>query len=185
MKISTREVFLLTLLFLMLLGGAYYLFFYTPNTNEISELQENIEGKNTAIEFASTMLLRAQTLSLEKEALEKEFADVEKYLHEDFNDAEILRRIEKIIKPHTDTMNMDFANRSTGTNETAGSSSVRSVRLNFSTTYNDLQGIIKAFEEADVANRIVDFSCDGNYSGSSGTGNERMNVNLSVDFLER
>jgi len=185
MKISTREVVLLTVLFLLLLIGAYYLLFYVPNTNEISELHESINSKTTQIDNASIMLLRRQALALQKETLEEEFTDVAKYLHEDFNDADILRRIEKIITPYTDTMNIDFANRNTGTNEKAGLTSVRTVQVSLHTTYDDLQKIIKAFEEEDAANRIVNFTCGSNYNDFSRTAGHEMSVNISVDFLVR
>jgi len=185
MKISTREVVLLTVLFLMLLAGAYYLFYYTPYTNEISELQEEINDKTTVLEMNSTMLLRMQALTLEKDALKKEFAGVAKYMREDFDDADILRLIEKIIKPYSSTMNIEFANSTTETKETAGATSVHTVNVSLTTSYNDLQGIIKAFEEGDVANRITNFACSSNSGGSSGTYNKDMSVMISIDFLER
>ena len=185
MKISTREVVLLTALFLLILAGAYYLLFYMPNSNEINELGESISNKTEQLEEATALLLQRQALSVKKEALEKEFGDVAKHLQEDFDDADILRRIENIIKPHTSIMNIEFANRNTGTSETAGLTSVRSVQVSLHTNYNDLQEIIKAFEVEDAANRIASFSVSGSYNAYSGSGGQIMRVNITVDYLSR
>jgi len=185
MKISTREVVLLIALFVLLMAGAYYLLFFVPNSNEASELQESINSKNAQIDNASIMLLRRQSLVLQKEALEKEFAGVAKYVHEDFGDTDILRRIENIITPYTDTMNIEFANRNSGSNNNAGLTSVRTVQVSLNTSHSNLNGIIKAFEQEDAANRIVNFSVSGNYSEYAGTSGQLMRVNISVDYLSR
>jgi len=185
MKISTREVVLLTILFLMLVSGAYYMFFYTPNTKVVNELQESINSKTTQIDNASIMLLQRQALAIQKDALEEEFTDVAKNLHENFSDASILRLIERTITPYTNTMNIEFGNKTTGTTEKAGVTYMRTVQVSLHTTYDNLQGIIKAFEEGDAANRIVDFSCSGGYNESSRTAGQEMSVSFSIDFLVR
>ena len=185
MKISTREVVLLTALFLLLLSGAYYLFFYMPTSNEINELQENITSKTTQIDNASITLLRKQALTLNKGAIEEDFVHIEKLLHEDFSDADILRRIEKIIKPYTNVMNIEFANRNTGPNEEVRLTSVRTVQVSLNTSFKNLQGIIKAFENEDIANRIINFTCGTVYNEFPGTADKELRVNISVDFLER
>ena len=185
MKISTREVVLLTALFLLILSGAYYLFFYMPTSNEINELQEKITSKTTQVDNASITLLRKQALTLNKGAIEEDFVHIEKYLHDDFNDADILRRIEKIIKPYTSIMSIDFANRNTGSDEEAGLTTVRTVQVRLNTTYKNLQGIIKSFENEDLANRIINFTCDNTGSEFIDKNNQELSVMISVDFLER
>ena len=130
-------------------------------------------------------LLRRQSLAHNKDNLEKEFADVAKYLHEDFSDVDILRRIERIIKPYSDTMNIEFANKKSEKDAMSGLTSVRTVHVGLQTTYNGLQEIIKALEEEDVANRIVNFSCGSYNNESLRTSRQEMSVNLSIDFLVR
>jgi len=182
MKISKREVVMLTALFLLILAGAYYLFYYMPKTEEIDKLQENISSKTTDIENASITLLRRQSLAIKKDAIEEEFNGVAKYLHEDFSDADILRRIERIITPYTGTMNIEFAKRDEEKTKKAGLTSLRTVQVRLNTSYDNLQEILKAFAEEDAANRIVDFTCN---SYSNEFFNREMNVNISVDFLIR
>jgi len=183
MKISTREIVMLTVLFLMMLGGAYYMFFYTPDSEEISRLQESINSKNTQIDNASITLLRRQALALQKDALEEEFAGIAEHLHEDFHDADVLRQLERIIMPYTHTMNIAFANRTAGTKEATGITSVRTVQVSLYTTYSNLLRILRAFEEDDIANRIINFTCGIYNDELAGAGNQEMSVSISIDYL--
>jgi len=185
MKISTREIVLLTVLLLMLLSGAYYMFYYVPNTEEINALQEKISSKTTQIDNASITLLRRQSLAIKKETLEKEFADVTKHLDEGFYDADILRRIEKIITPYTEIMNIEFDNKKNAANETERLTTVRTVHVSINTNYDDLQAIIKSFAKEDAANRIVNFTCSSHYDEFAEEGEQGMRVNFDVDFLMR
>jgi len=185
MKVSKREAVLLTALLLMLIFGAYYMFFYMPNTEVIGELQKNINSTTTQIDNASITLLRRQALTVNRDALEEEFADVAKYLHEDVNDTDIFKRIESIIAPFTDIMNIEFAKKNTVTNKKAGLTSARTVHVDLYTTYSNLQGIIKAFEEEYIANRIIEFSCGGHYDEFSEIDDSKMRVSFSVEFLSR
>ena len=185
MKISTREIILLTVLLLMLLSGAYYMFYYVPNTEEINSLQEKINSKTTQIDNASITLLRRQSLALKKEALEEEFADVEKHLDEDFYDADILRQIERIITPYTEIMTIEFDNKKPAANDAEKLTTVRTVQVSMNTTYDDLQAIIKTFAKEDAANRIVSFACSSHHDEFSIADNREMRVSFAVDFLMR
>jgi len=185
MKTSGREAFLLVVLYLLIISGVYYVFFYMPNSNEINQLQESIDSTNAQIDDASIMLLRMQGLTNRNKTLGEEFADISGHLPEDVSDADILRRIEHIIKPYTDTLSIEFAVKAAGPAEDAKLTSVQTVHLHMNTSYDNLQKIISAFEDEDIANRIVHFTLSRYYSDLEETGGRDLQIGLSIDYLLR
>jgi len=178
-SISGREIFLLVILGVMLIGIGYYFLYFAPTMAEIRDAEARVSEKESAAANAVITVMRWAGLSLQKENIEQDFSDILNLLPESFDETDILRRIEKIVGRYTPNINIIFPRE--GARSASGATSVYGVNVDFIVSYDEFQEIIKAFAGEDIPVRIVNFSCQNLANAERAL----LQIRIALEFLAR
>ena len=174
--IKKRELFLLLFVITILGAMLWFFMYYTPAMNEISAMRMNIETRENRLLIAE---MQANSRAVQYEVLNNDMAELEQgwlvvseNLPYYFDDADTLRRIQRIISPHTQSITMSL-----GASVPFGEfgTYITSASINFSTTYGELMQIFNTFAAESVDNRIVNYTIAIRHNS--------VDVQIEVQFL--
>jgi len=140
-------------------------------------LRVSVEQKSFELENSRERIRQYEILS---KILEEQMAEWESRidtLPENFDDADILRRIQRIAEPYSQGLQVSFSEPYEGVVCTTIAS------IHFISDYTGLMTVLNGFAQDNTVNRIVQYTLDG----SSGTGirNGLLNITLQVEYLTR
>lgn len=177
MKLSKREIFLLSAFLILVCAAGYYLFIFQPLNTQITELETSINKKKQDADDASLRLIQWGALTAQKNQLESDWAELEKSMPAGFDGAEFITLVKKIIFPYTPDITVKLPAQP----RTQEATEVYSVGLDFSVTYDTLQSILNSFAESDAYSRVSTMSCAAikNENDLSSS----LNVSMTIELL--
>lgn len=176
-KLSGREGFLVGLLVVLLIGVVYYMGFYKPLQEELTELNAQISEIEVQINGASSRI--SQMDAMQKE-LDEIFARPESQITEiaPYDNKEVvLNQLNGILQASLQ-YSLNFSEPSIGSDGTVR----RNVSMNFSCPdYNSAKAIIRALTESHWRCLVSNLSLSGGGNIMDG----EVSVNATITFFER
>jgi len=168
---KTREFVLLLILFTMMCGAGYYYFFYIPLDKELAAMSATIEQKELELNAAQARAVKWTLLEKSIENNESTIARLNKNLPANFDQKDIITRLERILPGDMD-VSITFEDKAALSDKTK----VNTVGLSFFAEYDTFLSILRLIAADNTENRVVSLR----YTGDIETG---LSVNMEVDFL--
>ena len=178
-KISTREIVMLALLFALLAGVCYYMFFLTPLNDELAGIQNQIAQTETSITAARTKILNMKKMQEELDAI---FANGEENVSEIApydNSQVVMNQLNGILSASQD-YSLTFPDTVIESNGTVR----RPVSMRFTcSSYENAKKIALALADSHWRCLVNNISITGNGSNQN-IMNSSVTVSATITFFE-
>lgn len=149
MKLSKREIMLLTLALVIMIGALYYNYFYSPIKNDISTLQSEISAQTQQLAVAKAQAMGMEALVKKTEKLSNDLKQQYPEFLNCFEQANILVFLNDLISPYGLKSSITFKDI-----EEKGISRIAKVHITLSTDYYGLIRILESLEQAVYYNEV-------------------------------
>lgn len=177
MTLSRREVFMLSFLMVLIVGGGYFTMFLMPINDEISTLRMDLMGRQSEIGDASNRTIQYQFLSNRLNELQQEWEEVMDGVPMYFDDADILRRLQRLVYHYVSNLSITIT---TSPPRQQGEMGVNGVQLRFSSDIMGLEALLHDIWLDYSETRIIEYSI----TAVGGDGQDgQLNVIMYLEFL--
>lgn len=175
-KISTREILMLILLTVLVVGASYYMGFYTPLQQELNNLAEEAASIDSLITISSSQVSAMNTMQSE---LDEIFARPEEEITEiaPYDNKEVVFNQLNGILQLSDNYNLSFADPTVQEDGTVR----RNVSMSFSCPdYASAKSILEALNDSHWRCLISNLSVSGGGNVMDGP----VQISASITFFE-
>jgi len=173
--LTRRELVLIFILLFLIVGGGSFVFYFNPTYAEIQTLRDSLEDRRTEFAEAQTRELQYEIFSVVLEGHQDEWSHVVASVPYEFDYAVILRRLQRIIYPHTYDLQTSFSTATSGDRLWAST-----VSVGFTTTRARLNTILTALENDALGNRVINYSVAAiSEYGQDG----ELSIQLAIEYL--
>ena len=175
-KLSGREIFMVVMLAALLIGVGYYMGFYTPLQEEISNINNQASSIDDQISSTASQIARMDVMQAELDAL---FADPNAVVSEiaPYDNKEVVLNQLNGILQASEQYSLNFAEPNIGGDGTVR----RNVTMNFSCAdYDSAKTIIKNLTESQWRCMVSNLSISGGGNIMEGG----VSVNATITFFE-
>jgi len=175
--LTRREIVLIIILLFMISGTGYFMLFFIPVSQELATLRTGVESRTMEIAEAQTRTVHYAVFSNVRDERAVEWEDAMIGVPDFFDDADILRRIQRIIYPHTWQIETAFSN----SEESGGGLWVSRVDISFTANRDGLTEILQDFKDDDLDKRLINYTINAEdiILGHEGL----MFIHLGIEFL--
>ena len=175
-KISARETIMLVLLVVLVVGASYYMGFYTPLQQELSNLEEEAASVDSLITASSSKVAAMNTMQAELDAIlakpEDEITEIAPYDNKEV----VFNQLNGILQL-SDNYNLSFSDPSIQSDGTVR----RNVSMSFSCpNYTSAKDILKALNDSHWRCLISNLSMTGGGDIMDGP----VQVSATITFFE-
>ncbi len=190
--LSRREMVMVIVLIIALVGAAYFLMFLQPTLGDIATAERSITRKAQTLSEALELAKQYEALGEAREGMMPDWMAYTEGVPVGLDDAEALRVIQEIIYPYNNIINVDFAEsdieiKPLNEDEEAESedkepvSLINRVVIEFTAGYDEINKILESFKNEELVNRVVNFTMSR--AGITETGGASYHITMEVDFL--
>jgi hypothetical protein len=170
-------------------GVGYYFFFFTPTLEKMNAATSAIARKSQEVTEAEIREIQYTVQVTRRDELAEAWEAYIAALPVQFDDADILYRIQDIIYPYTQSLHVSFPNEPgtaatnihTGEAQTLSAVSIYPVGINFTVGMESLMAVLQGFAHQNIDNIIN--NCNLSRVENSETGEITYLVSMTVNFI--
>lgn len=193
-KLTTREIILLSVCFIGIIGFAYYRYFFTPIESELNSLSSSINDAQQQIILLEKTVQQLPEIKADYTELTTVFEEKKsEYIMDSYNQVTMIAQLQEMIDQRATGKSVSFSEPSQQLyleeNPELGSYVVETISLSFTTTEDGWVELLNTFENTYSANKIGNFSVSPtgeetivDEEGNVTTLPSQVSVSMSVEF---
>lgn len=170
---TNREITLLSLFIFVFAIALYFLLYLRPVINDLRALNQSVTQLYAELADAESINQQHAALLGEHSALMQAWDCYQTTLPQVFDGALALRRIQAIVYPHAENVQLAFFDKSVRESMFSTTATIR-----FVATYGGLMEVLEGFATDGRDNRVVSYSVS-----AGGNEGDLMDIMLQVEFL--
>jgi hypothetical protein len=148
---------------------------------EIDIVRASITSKEDELANAQNIEDQYEVLQIRRDDMQPAWDAFEQGVPDWFDDTEVLRVIQNVIFPYTETVNVGLPSHGSGSSGGDGPVAIYPVSLSFGVPYEDIAPILDGFKEEELVCRVINYSLSPD--GGDGTTESFYSISMSVEFL--